>query len=173
MTMRNLLHLGVLAAIVLSGSALTRARRRPVRPSMSPGAGDEFGTIDLTDRASSTSIGTLNLPNNDSIFGMGFGADGQPLRVWTRRLSAHLWQINIKMAAVHRSLPSARAASVPGVDGSGKLYALDQSPTSASVLHDEPAVALPRNVVGSTGFQGDGLVAPNAAGTQVFASAPH
>jgi hypothetical protein len=167
MTMRNLLHLGVLAAIVLSG-ALSPCTAEASSTVYVAGAGDEFGTIDLTTGVF-TSIGTLNLPTNDAIFGMGFGADGNLYGV-DSQADAHLWQINIKTAAVTDLGAIGQSNIGAGADASGKLYSLDQSPTSASFYTMNPP-SLVTNVVGSTGFPGDGLVAPNAAGTQIFASA--
>ena len=100
---------------------------------------------------------------------MGFGADGNLYGV-DLQADAHLWEINIKTAAVTDLGAIGQSAIGAGADASGKLYALDQSPTSASFYTMNPPLTA-TNVVGSTGFPGDGLVAPNAAGTQVFASA--
>jgi hypothetical protein len=166
MTMRNLLHLGVLAAIVLSG-ALSPSTADAGSTVYVAGSGNEFGTIDLT-TGNFTSIGTLNLPTNDSIFGMGFGADGNLYGV-DSQADAHLWQINIKTAAVTDLGAIGQSSIGAGADSSGKLYSLDQSPSASFYTMNPPSLAT--NVVGSTGFTGDGLVAPNAAGTQVFASA--
>jgi PEP-CTERM motif len=166
MTMRNLLHLGLLGAIVLA-NALSPCTVEAGSTVYIVGSGNEFGTIDLT-TGSFTSIGTLNLPTNDAIFGMGFGADGNLYGVDSQS-DAHLWQINIKTAAVTDLGAIGQSNIGAGADASGKLYSLDQSASASFYTMNPPSLAT--NVVGSTGFQGDGLVAPNAAGTQVFASA--
>lgn len=167
MTGQKLLHLGVLAAIVLS-TALGPCTAEAGSTVYVAGSGDEFGTLDLT-TGHFASIGTLDLPGGDTISGMGFGANGNLYGV-DSQTDAHLWQINVNNASVTDLGAIGMSAVGAGADASGKLYVLNKVATS-TIFYTMNPPSLTTTVVGSTGIPGDGLFAPNAAGTQLFASA--
>ena len=167
MTRQDLLHLGLLAAIVLS-SALCPCTAEAGSTVYVAGSGEEFGTLNLT-TGQFTSIGTLNLPGGDTISGMGFGANGNLYGV-DLQTDAHLWQINVNSASVTDLGAIGMSAVGAGADASGKLYVLNVDTTS-TIFYTMNPPSLTTNVVGPTGIPGDGLFAPNAAGTQIFASA--
>ncbi len=131
------------------------------------GFGNEFGTIDLTTGAF-TQIGTLALPANDAIFGMGFGSDGN-LYGLDLQSDAHLWRIDVSNANVTDLGAIGQNDIGAGADAAGTLYGLNQSASSVFFGLNPPSTST--NVInGATNVSGDGLVAPSPDGTQVFAA---
>ena len=109
-------------------------------------------------------------PPSDSIFGMGFGADGNLYGLDSQtNPDAHLWKINTSTAAVTDLGGVGQTAIDATADPNGKMYGL--TPDSNSVLYTLNPPSNTSSVVGPTGFMGTGLLAVNAAGTQIFAGA--
>jgi hypothetical protein len=155
------LILGLVALALLVGGAGT-AWAGPV---FVAGSGNEFGTINLT-TGMFTSIGTLALPTNDNLFGMGFGADGNLYGLDSQLPNAHLWRINKANANVTDLGAIGQSAIDMTADASGKVYALSQG---ASVFYTMKPPSLTTTVVGPTGITGTGLAAVTANGSQLFA----
>ena len=114
-----------------------------------------------------TSIGTLNLPSGDQIFGMGFGPDGNLYGV-DNESDAQLYRINPTNATITDLGTIGMSAIDATTDASGKMYLLSQDTNAIFYTLNPPSTAT--NVVGPTGISTEGLVAVNAAGTQLFTS---
>jgi hypothetical protein len=169
MRRHNRFCLGLLAAIALS-IALGPCAAEAGTTVYVAGSGGEFGTIDLTTGAY-TPIGTgtfTGLPSGDTMYAMGLGAGGYLFGV-DQEADAHLYRINVNTGAVTDLGAIGMSAEGGGADAGGKLFLLDQSTNNIFYTMNPPSTTT--NAVGRTGILGNGLVAPNAAGTQVFASA--
>jgi len=130
------------------------------------GSGNEFGTIDLT-TGTFTPIGTLNLPANDVLYGMGFGANGN-LYGLDNQSNANLWQINVTNGNVTNIGAVGESAIGSSADAAGKMFSLSQD--ASAIFYTLNSPSLTTNVVGATGITGDGLAAVNAAGTAMYTS---
>jgi hypothetical protein len=128
--------------------------------------GNAFGTLDLTTGVY-TNIGTMALPDNDAIDGMGFGADGNLYGVDELFPDAHLWRINTSTAAVTDLGPTGQNDYGAGGDANGKMHLIGWGTNAVYSVVTPPVPTA--TVIGSpTGIQSDGLVALNPAGTQLF-----
>jgi hypothetical protein len=167
MNKRNLLRLIALAAIGLS-AATKPSTADAASLVYVAGSGNEFGTIDLT-TGSYTNIGTLNLPSGDNIFGMGFGADGKLYGLDGSLPTSNLYRIDTTNANTTLIGGINQSAIDATADASGKMYALSQDANASFYTLNPPSTMT--NVVGPSGIMGTGLMAVNAAGTQIFAGA--
>jgi PEP-CTERM motif len=167
MRKRNPLHFVALAAIALA--AAMNPGTADAGSVYVAGSGNEFGTLDLS-TGNFSYIGTLALPSNDNIYGMGFGADHNlyGLDSQTGTGGAHLWQIDTATAGVTDLSPSGigQTAIDATADASGKMYALTQDANAVFYTLSPPSTTV--NVVGATGIGSTGLMAVNASGTQIF-----
>jgi hypothetical protein len=136
------------------------------------GSGNEFGTLNLTTGAF-TDIGTLNLPANDNIFGMGFGSDGKLYGLDATLPTANLYQINTSNADTTLIGPTnpAESAIDATADASGKMYALSQDTNAIFYTMTPGTTGTTTTVVGPTGISSTGLMAVNSSGSQIFTGA--
>ncbi len=166
MKTRDSLRIVTLAATVVLGASTTPRTAVASSTVYVTGSGNEFGTLNLTTGAF-TSIGTLNLPSGDQIFGMGFGPDGNLYGV-DNESDAQLFRINPTNATVTDLGAIGMSAIDATTDASGKMYLLSQDANAIFYTLNPPLTTT--NVVGPTGISTEGLVAVNAAGTQLFTS---
>jgi len=124
-------------------------------------SGGDFGTLDL-DSGVYASIGSVGSPG--TIFGMGYGADGQ-LYGLDSRGNSHLYRIDTATGAGTDLGAIGRSAVGAGADDHGTLFAL--SDTSNSLLYSLNPPATAATAFGRVGFAGGGLVAYNEPG-QLF-----
>jgi hypothetical protein len=168
--MRNQLRGLALAAIVVFGALVNLQTAQASQTVYVAGSGGEFGTINLTTGAF-TAIGPgLDLGNSNTIFGMGFGSNGNLYGVDSGLPTSNLFQINTTtgVATPSGGTPLSDSAVGAGADASGKLYVIDNnSPASLYTLQPPSATT---TTIGSTGIASDGLVAVNANGSQIFTS---
>jgi hypothetical protein len=169
MAKKVLSQIGVLLCAIIVAGAVTPQMATAATIYVA-GSGNEFGTLDLS-TGGFTSIGTLNLPSGDQMFGMGFGSDGNLYGLDAQTPGAQLYQINTSNANV-TAIGSPLALSAVGAtaDANGTMYVLSQDQSALFYTLNPPSTAI--NFVGSTGVLGVGLVAVNGAGTQLFASTP-
>jgi hypothetical protein len=153
-----------LAVVVALWSAVAPQSARADQSVYVTGSSNEFGTLDLA-TGSFTQIATLALPNGDSIFGMGYGADGK-LYGLDSNPDANLWQINPSNGAVTELGAIGQSAIDATSDASGKLYVLSQDVNAVYYTLNPPSTT--PNVVGPTGISSQGLVAVSADGSQLF-----
>ena len=166
MKKQDLLRIAALAAIIALGASVTPRTAVASSTVYVAGSGNEFGTLNLTTGAF-TSIGTLNLPSGDQIFGMGFGADGNLYGV-DNESDAQLFRINPTNATVTDLGAIGMSAIDATMDASGKMFVLSHDANAIFYTLNPPSTAT--NVVGPTGISSEGLFAVNAAGTQLFTS---
>jgi hypothetical protein len=167
MTARQSFRVGVVLAVVhlaVVGSPRVALAASTVYVA---GQGNEFGTLSLTTGAF-TSIGTLNLPTGEQIFGMGFGSDGKLYGLDSELPDAHLFLIDTSTANVTDLGAIGQSAIGAGADASGKFYAFTQDPNVRFYTLSPPSNST--SVVGPIGIGSAGLAAVNAAGTQLFTS---
>ncbi len=133
------------------------------------GTGNEFGTLNLSTGAF-TNIGTLNLPGNDAIYGMGFGSDGKLYGLDASTPNANLYQINTSNASTSLVGAIGQSAIDATSDANGVMYGLSFTANS-NFFTLNPASGTTTTVVGATGIAGSGLMAVSANGSQIFAGA--
>jgi hypothetical protein len=131
-------------------------------------ADNEFGTVNLTTGVF-TQIGTLSLPANDFIFGMGFGADGNLYGVDSISPNAELYRINTSTAQLTAVGALGHSAIDATTDASGKMYAISQDANGLFYTLQPPSTTT--NDVGLTGIQSTGLAAVTADGSELFTAA--
>jgi hypothetical protein len=126
---------------------------------------DLFGEVDLTN-GNFTEISALNTPGF-TIFGMGFGSDGQIYGVgfnFTNQPSpGELFRINPTTGAATDLGALTYDAFAAAGSSNGTLYALDASFSSASLYSTNP-LSNSSNLIGTVPFTADGLVAIDSHG---------
>ena len=130
---------------------------------------DLFGQVDVATGAFKL-IGDLSTPGY-TIFGMGYGADGNLYGVGYSFVGSNphgeLFGINPTTAGATDLGPLAFDPAGASSNSSGTLYALDAG--SPSLLRSISPPSNSSNIIGSTTFTSDGLVAIDAKGN-LFAS---
>jgi hypothetical protein len=165
----NLFPLIALAGILLSVGVSPSPAQAGSATVYVAGSGNEFGTLDLT-TGNFTYIGTMNLPVDDNLYGMGFAANGKLYGLDSSLPTSNLYQIDISNANATRVNAIGQSAIDATADAAGKMYALTQDPTNSTFYTLNPP-STTTTLVGPTGVSSTGLMAVNASGTQIFTGA--
>jgi hypothetical protein len=128
------------------------------------GIGNEFGTLNLSTGAFNQ-IATLDLPNGDYIYGMGYGANGM-LYGLDALPTASLYQINPATGALVDLGLTGQSVAGATSDASGKLFVISQDIDAIYSTMTPPSTT--PSVVGPIGYGSTGLMAVSADGSQLF-----